>query len=233
MRSKAIIAIERDRLQSRVNDLESRLAAQKETAAGSSEGPDSAQGRGPMKIEGDRSCGQNEKARCARGKTSDSKTCGSGPPLNNSKHGSEAHPLDTQWPSARRTIPCYDREPCAEVIPSQLQPLLSVEAHAAPVTSLCFHPTLPIRECSYIAGVPGDRLYGTTSVSQLLLRQNNSVSLQRRLEAFTKQEKCCYSVRICMCRIHSGDGQRRLHVEGVATPLWRAHHDWQRPRSKS
>ncbi|KAL8435825.1 hypothetical protein ACSSS7_002202 [Eimeria intestinalis] len=55
-----------------------------------------------------------------------------------------SHPLDTHWPPAPRASPLRSGPLCAEVIPANIQPVLSIEAHVAAVTSLCFHPSLPL-----------------------------------------------------------------------------------------
>lgn len=151
VRSKALLAIERDRLQSRVKALEAQLAETSDPAAATGEA--SQDGRNSIRSPGtdeEESDWQNKRGRRTDADKSLSGTKASKTAVN-STQGRGSHPLDTQWPTGRRVNPHCSSGPYAEVIPSSLQPILSVKAHAAPVTSLCFHPTLPLCESVWAA----------------------------------------------------------------------------------
>lgn len=133
-----MLAIERDKLQSRVKALEAAAPAssQGESPVGAPEGSSTGQQQrtGPPNAAKDEGSQEETKKQLAGQRTA----------VYSSKDKSR-YPLNSPWPPSRRPNPACTGGPYRQVDPSNLQPALTVEAHEGPVTSLCFHPTLPFR----------------------------------------------------------------------------------------
>ncbi|KAL8275940.1 hypothetical protein Esti_000056 [Eimeria stiedai] len=147
VRAKALIAIERDRLEGRVKELEARVS---EAEGASGKHADSRSSSNEAQLSGAE--GGESDSLAGRGRPRVARTRSQSRTRSNERGAADretqgrptSHPLDAQWLPARRASPLRSGPPCAEVIPADLQPVLSVEAHVAPVTSLCFHPSLPL-----------------------------------------------------------------------------------------